>query len=106
LGGGDFVQDILRETDRNLRRQLKLGKRWKRSIERVIKRMCEEEGIREGELRNGGQRREVSRLGAKLSSHLSHEFGIPMAEIARHVGVCGSAAVKAIQEMDSGAKYS
>ena len=54
LGGGDFVQDILRDTDRNLRRQLKLGER-KRSIDQVIKRMCEEEGIREGELRNGGQ---------------------------------------------------
>jgi hypothetical protein len=27
--------------------------------------------------------------------------GIPMAEIARHVGVCGSAVVKAIQKMES-----
>jgi len=45
--------------------------------------------IREDELRNGGQRREVSRLRAKTSSHLSHEMGIPMAEIARDVGVCG-----------------
>ena len=105
LGGGDFVQDILRDADRNLRRQLKLWER-KRSIDQVIKRMCEEEGIREGELRNGGQRREVSRLRAKISSHLSHEFGIPMAEIARHVGVCGSAVVKAIQKMESGDKDS
>jgi hypothetical protein len=100
LGGGDFVQDILREADRSLRRQLKLGER-RRSIEQVIKRMCEGEGIREEELRNGGQRREVSRLRAKISSHLSHELGIPMAEIARHVGVCGSAVIKAIQKMES-----
>ena len=50
---------------------------------------------------NGGQRREVSRLRAKISSHLSHELGIPMAEIARHVGVCGSAVIKAIQKMES-----
>ena len=100
LGGGDFVQDILREADRSLRRQLKLGER-RRSIDQVIKRMCEGEGIREEELRNGGQRREVSRLRAKISSHLSHELGIPMAEIARHVGVCGSAVIKAIQKMES-----
>ena len=100
LRGGDFVQDILRDADRSLRRQLKLGER-KRSIEQVIKRMCDEEGIREEELRNGGQRREVSKLRAKISSHLSHEMGIPMAEIARHVGVCGSAVVKAIQKMES-----
>ncbi len=100
LGGGGFVQDILREADRNLRRQLKLGER-KRSIEQVIKRMCEEEGVSEGALRNGAQRREVSRLRAKISSHLSHELGIPMAEIARHAGVCASAVVKAIRKMES-----
>lgn len=100
LGGGDFVQDILRDADRSLRRQLKLGERT-RSIDQVIKRMCEGGGIREEELRNGGQRREVSQLRAKISSHLSHDLGIPMAEIARHVGVCGSAVIKAIQKMES-----
>jgi hypothetical protein len=100
LGGGDFVQDILSDADRSLCRQLKLGER-RRSIDQVIKRMCEGEGIREEELRNGGQRREVSRLRAKISLHLSHELGIPMAEIARHVGVCGSAVIKAIQKMES-----
>ena len=68
----------------------------------MIKRMCDGEGIREKELRNGGQRREVSRLRAKISFYLSHELGIPMAEIARHVGVCGSAVVKAVQKMGSG----
>ena len=100
LGGGDFVQDILREADRNLRRQLKLGER-QRSIDEVIKRMCEEERVSEEELRKGGQRREVSRLRAKISSHLSHGLGIPMAEIARHTGVCASAVVKAIRKMET-----
>ena len=32
---------------------------------------------------------------------LSDEMEIPMAEIARHVGVCGSAVIKAIQKMES-----
>lgn len=105
LGGGDFVEDILRDADRSLRRQLKLGER-RRSTDQVIKRMCEEKGIREEELRNGGQRREVSRLRAKISLHLSHELGIPMAEIARHVGVCGSAVIKAIQKAESADQYS
>lgn len=31
---------------------------------------------------------------------LSHAMQIPMAEIARHVGGCGSAFVKAIQKME------
>jgi hypothetical protein len=40
-------------------------------------------------------------LRARISSHLSHELGIPMAEIARHVGVRGLAVIKAIQKMES-----
>ena len=100
LGGHDFVNDILREADRDLRRQLKVGGR-KRAIDQVVKTMCEEEGIKEEELRNGGQRRRVSQLRTRVSYHLSRELGIPMAEIARHVGVCASAVVKAIQKMES-----
>ena len=100
LGGRDFVDDILREADRSLRRQLKVAGR-KRSIDQVIKTMCEKEGIKEEELRNGGQRRRVSQLRAKVSYHLSRELRVPMAEIARHVGVCASAVVKTIQKMES-----
>ena len=73
----------------------------KRAIDQVIKTMCEEEGIKEEELRNGGQRIKVSQLRARISYHLSRELGVPMAEIARHVGVCASAVVKAIQKMES-----
>ena len=73
----------------------------KRAIDQVIKTMCEEEGIKEEELRNGGQRRRVSRLRTRVAHHLSRELGIPMAEIGRHVGVCASSVVKAIQKMES-----
>jgi hypothetical protein len=38
---------------------------------------------------------------SKLSYHLSHESGIPLAEIARHLGVCTSVIVKAIQKLES-----
>jgi hypothetical protein len=86
--------------DRGLRRQLKGGGR-KGSIDQVIKTMCEKEGINEGELRNGGQRRRVSQLRTRVSYHLGRELGIPAAEIARHVGVCASAVLKAIQKKES-----
>jgi chromosomal replication initiation ATPase DnaA len=100
LGGEDFVADILREADKKLKRQLRLGGR-KDFIEQVIKKLCKEEGVKEEELRNGGRRRRVSQARARISYHLSHGFGIPMAEIARHVGVCTSAVEKAIQNMES-----
>ena len=101
LGGEDFVGQILKEADKRLTRQLQWGGRNK-AIDQVIKRLCNEEGIEEEELRNGGKRRKVSEARAKISFQLSHEMGIPFAEIARHVGVCTSAAAKAVQSLESG----
>jgi putative transposase len=103
LGSGDFVARILSEADRNVRRQLRLGER-KVFVDRLIKKMCDEEGIEEQELRNGGKRRKISQVRAKVSYQLSHELGVPSAEIARHLGVCTSAIVKAIQNLDSQSK--
>ena len=99
LGGEDFVSSILREADKNVRRQLRFGER-KVLIDRIIKRVCNEEGVEEEELRNGGRRKKVSEVRGRISFQLSHELGVPTAEIARHVGVCTSAIVKAIQKLE------
>jgi len=99
LGGEDFVAEILKEADKRLRRQLQWGGREDR-IDQIIKKVCKEEGIEEEELRNGGKRRRVSQVRAKLSFQLSREMGIPLAEIARHVGVCTSAVAKAVESLD------
>jgi hypothetical protein len=48
----------------------------------------------------GVRTRKLSRLRGKISYHLSHEFGIPRAEIARQLGVCTSAIAKAIDNME------
>ena len=73
----------------------------KEPIDQVIKRLCKEGGIEEGELRNGGKRRKVSEIGAKISFHLSQAIGIPFAKIGRHVGVCTSAVAKAVQTFEA-----
>jgi len=57
----------------------------------------EEEGVGEKELRLGGQAWRVSSGRAKMAWQLSREYGIPMAEIARHVGVCTPAIANAIR---------
>ncbi|MBM4332005.1 MAG: hypothetical protein FJ117_12445 [Deltaproteobacteria bacterium] len=54
----------------------------------------------EKELRLGGQARRVSSVRAKVAWQLSREYGIPMAEIARHVGVCTSAIANAIRKIE------
>jgi len=99
LGSGDFVTEILREADKHIKRQLRVGER-NSSIDRILKEICKEEGVEEEEVRNGGQRRLVSRVRRKIAYRLNRELGISMAEIARNVGVCTTAVIKAIKKME------
>jgi putative transposase len=101
LGGGDFVSALLEESERSIKRQISAGER-EVLLNQVIKDVCHEEGITEEELRFGGQRKRVSQARARISYHLSRQMGVPMAEIARQVGVCTSAVAKAIQTMEAG----
>jgi len=100
LGSGEFVTEILREADEHLKRQLQVRER-KSSIGQVVKEVCKEEGVEEEEVRNGGQRRLVSRARSKIAYRLNRELGISMAEIARNVGVCTTAVIKAIKKMEA-----
>ncbi len=99
LGGGDFVSEILREADQKVRRYLPVREKGGLK-ERVIQEMCEKEGVGEGELRMGGQSRRVSRVRAGIAWRLSREYGIPLADSARDLGVCTSAIAKAIQKKE------
>ena len=61
LGGGDFVAAVWKEAEVRVKRQVKRGER-RAAAEQVIKEFCEKAGIREAELRGGGQRRKASGL--------------------------------------------
>lgn len=103
LGSGEFVTNILKEAEKNLKRQIR-GAERRSFIDQVIKEICEKEGIEEKELRGGSQRRPVSRARSMIAYHLNRDFGITMAEIARNVGVCTTAVIKAIKKMDAQSK--
>jgi hypothetical protein len=57
-------------------------------------------GVREEELRGGSQRRSVSAVRAEVASSLGQEGGITFAEIARQVGVCTTAMIRAVQRWE------
>lgn len=99
LGNGDFVGDIIKGADKNLKRQLRLNER-KDTINKMVEKLCREEGIKEQEIKNGGRSKKASTVRAKIAHLLNHEFGISAAEIARNLGVCTSAIVKAIQNFE------
>jgi putative transposase len=91
--------EIIREAEKKVRRYLRVSE-MKTFIDNAIKEICREEGITEQELRLGVRTRKFSRVRAKIAHHLSHEFGISRAEIARQLGVCTSAIAKTIQNME------
>ena len=97
LGGGDFVAEILKEADQKVTRYLPVKNR-EALIRKVIQKIGQEEGVGEKELRLGGQARRVTGVRAKVAWELNREYGIPMAEIARHVGVCTSAIANALRK--------
>jgi REP-associated tyrosine transposase len=97
LGDGDFVQAILEEAEQRLARQIKSGRKAG-SLSKIIKERCRETGINEIELRSGSRRRAVSEVRRALCLLLYQEMGIPMAEIARQVGVGTTGVAMAIKE--------
>ena len=99
LGGGDFVADILKGADRKATRFLP-AKNREAVIGGVIQKICREEGVGERELCLGGRARKVSQVRAMIASHLRLEYGISMAEIARHVGVCTSAVANLLRKKE------
>jgi hypothetical protein len=101
LGGGDFVAEILKEAEQRVTRYLP-GRKREALIRKVIQEICQEEGVGEQELRLGGQARRVSRVRAKVAWELNRQYGISMAEIARHVGVCTSAIANALRKIEVG----
>jgi hypothetical protein len=97
LGSGVFVQSIMQEANEQVKRQMN-NRRKERGVAAVIEKLCKEAGIEEKELREGGRRRKVSEVRGRIALFLCKEMGIPMAEIARQVGVGTSAIGMAIKK--------
>jgi putative transposase len=99
LGSGDFVQEVIRDAEEAIARQMR--HRGRKSVEEIVGRMCRERGVSEEELRSGSQRRLVSRVRAEIACFLNREVGISMAEISRRLGVGASAIAMAIKRKNS-----
>ncbi len=99
LGGGEFVNQILKETEERQLRQLK-HTRSGRTIQKIIEAECRKIRINPLELRGGGERRDVSRARARIAKRGRDELGLSAAAIARHVGVSTSAITKAIERLE------
>ncbi len=90
LGSGEFVEQVLSESDEKLQQQLTVRER-KKIIEKIISEQSRKGEVSVAELRFGSRHGRVSEVRARIALMLIEEHGVPMAEIARHLGVSTSA---------------
>lgn len=95
LGAGEFVEQILEEAEERLRRQVSVERRMGEA-KGWISRECEREGISEEELRQGSRRRRVSEVRRGIARGLVMRFGLPLADVARELGVTPSGISRAL----------
>jgi hypothetical protein len=77
---------MLAEADRNARR-LFSSRLQGREGQQLVEERCKKEGISIRELQMGSRRGEVPKVRSDLAWELAKERGLPLAEIARHLGV-------------------
>jgi len=95
LGTGDFVRRVVSEADERVKYQFSGDERIEKAQE-FINTACRKEKVNPQELRMGSRRGGISRLRSRIACHLVEQYGLPLAEVARHLGVTTSAVAKAI----------
>lgn len=95
LGGGNFVEQILNETDLAEKYRLANLDR-KKTASQMIESCCKEAGINRQALCGGSRNRQVSKVRHDLSHKLTKELGLSYAETARLLGVSTSAVSRII----------
>jgi putative transposase len=98
LGTGDFVRRVVNEADERVKYQFRDSDRGKKAQE-FIEMACRKENVSAQELRMGSRRQGISRLRARIAFQLVEQYGLPLAEVARRLGVTTSAVSKAITRL-------
>jgi predicted HicB family RNase H-like nuclease len=101
LGSGDFVNEIFREAEKKQQRQMKI-RRSGRTIHDIIQEECAKSRISLNELQGGSRRKIVSGMRATIAKRSLDELELPMAEIARHLGVNTSSITRTIAKLEKG----
>jgi REP element-mobilizing transposase RayT len=86
LGTDDFVERILGEADHKARRLFSSRLREK-EVQQIIEERCRKSAISVQELRMGSRRGMIPGVRLDLAWQLAKERGLPLAEIARYLGV-------------------
>lgn len=96
LGSPQFIKQF-RELAETISRDKLSSPDKAKAVEALISETCRRENISVAILKSGNRRRNVSSLRSYLAHVLVNEFGLPLAETGRRLGVSSSAIVQAIK---------
>lgn len=99
LGRDDFVEKILKEAEQNVKSSFPLNLRSQKITEH-IEEECKRSGVSLQELRLGSRRRTISKIRSNLVCDLALNWGTPLAEIARQLGVSTSAVAQILKRRE------
>jgi REP element-mobilizing transposase RayT len=99
LGGGAFVERVLKEAQEKAKRPYRTRER-KKSVKELIAERCRDGHVSVQELRAGSRRGVISRVRAEIAGCLVDRYGLPLAEVARQVGVSTSAISKTLRKTE------
>lgn len=97
LGGGDFVDQIIKDASIKVKYQFTESQRT-RKIKEYIATVCKKENLTIKELHSGSRRQHVPRARALIAKHIVKNYGVTLAEAARHLGVSTSAVSKMLNK--------
>jgi REP element-mobilizing transposase RayT len=101
LGNGAFVVRLLEEAEARVQAQFPVAARLAKA-RKYIEEACAREGIGIEELCGGSRRRSVADLRGNVARHLITEIGLPMAEVARQLGITTSGVFRAVRREERG----
>jgi len=100
LGTDDFVERMLGEAD-HLARRLYSSRMRNKEAEQIVEERCKRERISVAELKMGSRRGMISKVRSDLAWKLAKEGGLPLAAVARHLGVSTSAISQILRRRDN-----
>jgi len=99
LGGGEFVSQLIEQSD-EIRKEQFLDGKGLQHISHLIEEICAKEGVSVEALKAGSRRREVTKIRARLVGKLVEECGLSLTEAGRQLGVSASAVAIALRRRD------
>ncbi len=99
MGSGEFVERVLREADDKTTEAYTIRER-KRRVEQLIVGMCKKGHVSLRELKGGSRRGTIPQVRTEIANSLVESYGLPLAEVARQVGVSTSAISKALRRTE------